>query len=283
MRSEYAGFDALHNWPVQQTPDITCYSAANYEPTELTTESIAHNVSTVSTSQVDFPRLVRRAYNDGARIFVELGPHRTCSRWIDTILGDDPHLALSINQKGRSDQNSLIRLLAQLAAHHVPIDLSPLFEDGSNPVVAKAGFVKRIPLGGDRIADLLLSEENRAYFSDLPRRAAQPAIAAPCIAEEMKVLRRNWQTLMIDTPASSRLHHPRPRKNFNDLCSKINHAAYRSLFTPKQPNPEPGIIEAARKLSTQNQFRATHLRGSSHRQPFQRPNLTISYGTKRTC
>ena len=39
MRSEYAGFDALHHWPVQQTPDIICYSAANYEPTDLTTES----------------------------------------------------------------------------------------------------------------------------------------------------------------------------------------------------------------------------------------------------
>ena len=141
MQSEYAGFDALHNWPVQQTPDITCYSAANYAPTELTTESIAHNVSTVSCSQVDFPRLVRRTYNDGARIFVELGPHRTCSRWIDSILGDDPHLALSINQKGKSDQTSLIRLLAQLAAHHVPLDLSPLFDDAPAPAVK--GFIKK--------------------------------------------------------------------------------------------------------------------------------------------
>ena len=227
MRSEYAGFDALHHWPVQQTPDIICYSAANYEPTDLTTESIAHNVSTVSTSQVDFPRLVRRAYNDGARIFVELGPHRTCSRWIDTILGDEPHLALSINQKGRSDQNSLIRLLAQLAAHHVPLDLSPLFEDVSAPVMvkAKAGFVKRIPLGGDRIADTLLTDANRAYFADLPRRAAQPAVPAPCIAEEMKVLRRNWQALMIDTPAPS-------SSNTQDHGKTLMTSAPKSIMTP---------------------------------------------------
>ncbi len=59
MRSEYAGFDALHTGLFKQTPDITCYSAASYEPTTLTTKSIAHNVSTVSCSQVDFPRLVR--------------------------------------------------------------------------------------------------------------------------------------------------------------------------------------------------------------------------------
>ncbi len=204
MRSEYAGFDALHNWPVQETPDITCYSAASYEPTLLTTESIARNVSTVSTSQVDFPRLVRRAYLDGTRIFVELGPHRTCSRWIDTILGDEHHLALSINQKGRSDQNSLIRLLAQLAAHHVPLDLSPLFEDVSTSVAGKAGFVKRITLGGGRIADILLSEEYRTYFSDLPRRSAQPSVPASSISEEMEVLRGDWHTLMTDLVAPTR-------------------------------------------------------------------------------
>ena len=166
MRSEYAGFDALHHRPVQQTPDIICYSAANYEPTDLPQNHTAHNVSTVSTSQVDFPRLVRRAYNDGAAHFCRVRTASYLLGWIDTILGDEPHLALSINQKGRSDQNSLIRLLAQLAADHVPLDLSPLFEDVSAPVMvkAKAGFVKRIPLGGDRIADTLLTDANRVIL-----------------------------------------------------------------------------------------------------------------------
>jgi PfaB family protein len=202
MRSEYAGFDALHNWPVQGTPDVACYSAANYAPTELTTASIAKNVSTVSCSQVNFPRLVRRVYDDGARIFVELGPHRTCSRWIDTILGDEPHLALNINQKGRSDQAALLRLLAQLAAHHTPIDLSPLFRDVSVPEV-KPGFLKRITLGGDRLADTLLTDENRAYFANLPRRTAQPAYPAPDIAAELAPLRRDWQTLMANSLLSN--------------------------------------------------------------------------------
>lgn len=207
MRSEYAGFDALHNWPVHRIPDIIFYSAAEYAPTELTTASIARNVSTVSCSQVDFPRLVHRVYDDGARVFVELGPHRTCSRWIDTILGDEPHLALSINQKGKSDQAALLRLLAQLAAHHTPLDISPLFEDAPAPV-AKASFIKRITLGGTRIADTLLTAENRACFADLPHRApqnqpvpAQPAwqaapSPAPGIAAELESLRIDWQMHM---------------------------------------------------------------------------------------
>ncbi len=196
MRSEYAGFDALHNWPIQDTPKIACYSAAGYEPTELTTESIARNVSTTSCSQVDFPRLVRRVYADGARIFIELGPHRTCSRWIDDILGKEPHLALNINQKGKSDQAALIRLLAQLAAHHTPLDLSPLFDDLPS-AAAKAGFVKRILPGGDRLADSLLTDENRAYFANLPRVITDsPPIPEPNIPAELVPLRRDWQMLM---------------------------------------------------------------------------------------
>jgi len=200
MRSEYAGFDALHNWPVQKTPDITCYSAATYAPTELTTASIARNISTTSCSQVDFPRLVRCVYEDGARIFVELGPHRTCSRWVDDILKNEAHLALSINQKGKSDQSSLLRVLAQLAAHHTPLDLSALFEDA--PAVTKAGFAKQITLGGDRLVDILLTAENRAAFANLPRRAAQPAYSAPDIAAEFAPLRRDWQTLMAQLSTS---------------------------------------------------------------------------------
>ena len=218
MRSEYAGFDALHNWPVQATTDVRCYSAATYAPTELTMSSIAKNVSTTSCSQVDFPRLVRRVHNDGARIFVELGPHRTCSRWIDTILWDEPHLALNINQKGKSDQTALLRLLAQLASHHSPVDLSPLFEDVSAPE-AKPGFLKRISFGGDRLVDTLLSNENRAYFASLPHRATQPAFPAPDISTEFASLRRDWQTHMVDmvqSPSSAfsqkekRLKSPMP-------------------------------------------------------------------------
>ncbi len=205
MASEYERFDALHHWPVQKVDglDVTCYSAANYAPTELTSDSIARNISTVCCSQVDFPRLVRSAYNGGARIFIEMGPHRTCTRWIESILGDDPHLAVNINQKGKSDQAALLRLLAQLAAHHTPVNLAPLFDDIPLTKV-KAGVVKKIELGGKRQADSLLSAENRAYFFNLPRRASS-SIIPPDIAAEFEPLRRDWQTRMksFDRPSAS--------------------------------------------------------------------------------
>jgi PfaB family protein len=191
MQTEYGGFDALHHWPVQALPNTTCYSAADYAPTELTEETIARKVSTVTCSPVDFPRLVQRVYDDGARIFVELGPRRTCSRWIDAILADAPHVAVGINQKGESDETALLRLLARLAAHHAPLNLAPLFAT-SGASVTKAGFPKRIVLGESRLADTLLTPENRACFSQLLRRPATPR-PSPNIAAELEPLRRAWQ------------------------------------------------------------------------------------------
>lgn len=265
MRSEYAGFDALHNWPVQQTPNITCYSAATYAPTELTSESIACNVSTTSCSQVDFPRLVRRVYADGARIFVELGPHRTCSRWIDDILSDEPHLAVNINQKGKSDQAALLRLLAQLAAHHTPLDLSPLFEDVS-ALEVKPGFVKRITLGGDRLSDTLLTAENRAYFANIGHRAPQPAIPAPNIAAELEPLRRDWQTLM------TRLYQPASPETGKSIMQKspvLSISAPAEIFLrPNAQTLSPELLKLLEK----------HLAGSDK----ERETSNKEHGTSTT-
>ncbi len=287
MRSEYAGFDALHSWPVQQTPEITCYSAATYAPTELTRTSIARNVSTTSCSQVDFPRLVRRVHEDGARIFVELGPHRTCSRWIDTILEDEPHLALNINQKGKSDQTALLRLLAQLAAHHAQIDLSVLFDDVSRPEV-KPGFVKRITPGGNRLADTLLTDENRAYFANLPRQTPQPAFPVPDIASELLPLRRDWQTLMtniilsnpgtpmienkpvLTAPASAVFLSPGPQTLSPELLKMIG-SFQREL-------PAPPVFEAQNGGTTDQTKPATVIWGQADLLKYAQGNIAEIFG-----
>ncbi|MEE8305723.1 MAG: PfaB family protein, partial [Gammaproteobacteria bacterium] len=104
MRSEYDEFVRLHTRPVENVPGVDFYSAANYETLALDSETIAHAIANVSCKQVNFPRLVNRVYDDGARIFIELGPLGTCSRWIDKILGPNEgkkeYVTMSINQKG---------------------------------------------------------------------------------------------------------------------------------------------------------------------------------------
>jgi len=78
------------------------------------------------TQPIDFPRLVNRAYEDGARIFIELGAGSNCSKWMDAILKDQRHLSASINQVNVDDHISILKLLAKLISHRVSLDLSSL-------------------------------------------------------------------------------------------------------------------------------------------------------------
>ena len=107
MRSEYDEFVKLHTLPVENVLGVDFYSAANYETLALDSETIAHAIANVACKQVNFPRLVNRVYDDGARIFIEVGPLGACSRWIDKILGHNKekkeYVTMSINQKGRDE------------------------------------------------------------------------------------------------------------------------------------------------------------------------------------
>jgi len=163
-RSEYDGFVRQHILPVENVPGIDFYSADNYEPIALDSETLGHTIARVSCKQVDFPRLVNRVYDSGARIFVELGPLGTCSRWIGKILDDKEHVAMTVNRRGISDYASIVHALAKLVSHRVPLDLSPLHgQMRASPT--KKSFVKTITLGGKRIGPAILTQENIDSFS----------------------------------------------------------------------------------------------------------------------
>jgi PfaB family protein len=132
MRSEYGGLYDLHNWPVEAVPELTMYSAADNAPvtierTEAAQKAIAHKIAHMLTSPLDFPQLVRKVYDGGARIFIEAGAGSNCARWIDESLKGSPHLALSMNRRGADDFSTLVRTLARLHSHRVPMDLARLY------------------------------------------------------------------------------------------------------------------------------------------------------------
>ncbi len=129
VQSEFEAFQRLHYWPVEYEPHIPVYSAANYEPITLESRAISQSFAHMLTHPIDFPRLVNAVYDDGARIFIELGAGSNCSKWIDAILKNEPHLSLTINQKNVSDHMSIIKLLAKLVSHRIPVNLFALTAD----------------------------------------------------------------------------------------------------------------------------------------------------------
>jgi|GEM_PF-2836592 len=126
-RVEYERIVELYTLPVREKPEVKFYSSSCYLPIPIRSKAIAHSIAKAYCEPVDFPRLVDRAYEDGARLFIEIGSRKFCSNLIEKILKGKDHLAMAINVKGTKDQASLVRILAQLVSHRVPVDLSPLF------------------------------------------------------------------------------------------------------------------------------------------------------------
>lgn len=126
MASEFFRLEELHTLPVAFIPETVLYTAADYQPVRLDAALIADNIATALTNRLDFPRLVERVYQDGARIFIEVGAGSNCSKMIAAILKGKPHAALWVDQARVSEQTMLVRLLARLLSQGIPIDLSAL-------------------------------------------------------------------------------------------------------------------------------------------------------------
>lgn len=168
MHSEYDELVKWLNFPVQnQQPPLDFYWAADDKSITLDSESIAHTIAKAICQPVDFPRLINRAYEDGVRIFIELGPGGSCSRWIRETLKQKEHVAVSINRRGVDDHTGVVRVLAQLLSHQVSVDLSPLYGQVKESLTPKKSLVKTVTLGGPRISAAILTEENRKHFANL--------------------------------------------------------------------------------------------------------------------
>ncbi|OIO04775.1 MAG: hypothetical protein AUJ51_01385 [Elusimicrobia bacterium CG1_02_56_21] len=117
----------LHLFPTTPPPGVRFYSGAWKKAYAVTRESAADSIVAQAIHSLDFPSLVRRAYEDGARIFIELGPQASCTRMIDKILGAQPHMAKSACVKNQPETGTVLRLLARLIAERAPVDLHALY------------------------------------------------------------------------------------------------------------------------------------------------------------
>ena len=124
--SEFEDFKRMHDWPVENEPPIPVYSAADYAPLQYDSSAIAESFAGMLTHPIDFPRLVELAYQDGARVFIELGAGSNCSKWIEAILKGKPFASMTINQNNVSDHLAILKLAARLVSQRIPLDLSAL-------------------------------------------------------------------------------------------------------------------------------------------------------------
>ena len=152
VKTEYEEIKRVHTDKVIECPDIDFYSAIDYEISKLDSETLANNIATIYGKTVDYTRLINKVYQDGARIFVDLGPRTTCSKWISETLGDKPNLSISINRKGTDNRLMILQALSSLISHRVSVNLDPLFPDV--PTQPEKQLMQTINLGGKNIQQI---------------------------------------------------------------------------------------------------------------------------------
>lgn len=174
--------ERLHNY-YQGTrvakPRVPLYSCATAELFPDDAGEIRKTAASGWSRTVRFREVIEKMYQDGARIFLEVGPRGNLKSFIDDILRGKPYLAVASNVQHRSGILQLHHMLAMLFAHGVPLRLEHLYQrrDPRPIELKKAGRPKtRIKLG---IEPMRLPP---GFALPLRKQPAAAAAASPMVA-----------------------------------------------------------------------------------------------------
>jgi len=185
----------LHRFPTTPPADVTFYSGGwgrSYVPDrELAADAIVAQAS----ATIDFPRVVRAAYDNGVRFFIEMGPGASCSRMIGQILEGQPHFARSLCVSAKEPLLEVLRVLGALWAEGLPVNLERLYgaeeekvapePEGKKVVIPITGapiVVPELPPGSARVP--------RAELGGPPNSLVTPSSR---LAREEKLVERDFQ------------------------------------------------------------------------------------------
>jgi len=132
VREVGSAYRDLHLLPTAAVEGVRFYSGASCKSYPVDQESAAEAITAQALDGVDFPTTVRQAWEDGARVFVELGPGRSCTRMIRSILDGERFVATALCTRNDDGVGAVLSVLGRLLAERATVDLSPLYgEPGS--------------------------------------------------------------------------------------------------------------------------------------------------------
>jgi acyl transferase domain-containing protein len=108
-------------------PRIPVYSCATAQLHPQDPAQIRQIIMNHLARPVRFRETIESMYQDGARIFVEVGPKASLTGFVNDILGDRRYVAVPSNVSTRSGVTQLNHMIGLLAAHHVPMRLDYLY------------------------------------------------------------------------------------------------------------------------------------------------------------
>lgn len=109
---------------IRRDPVCEVYSCATAEPLPSRLRKAREDVASRWTKPVRFGDTVRRMYEDGYRVFLEVGPRGLMSGAVDDALRGAEHAAIALNSIHRRGIPQIQHALAQLAALGAAFDIS---------------------------------------------------------------------------------------------------------------------------------------------------------------
>ncbi len=174
----------LHLLDTRAPAGVRFYSGAWGEAYEVDRERAADSLLAQAIHGVDFSKTVQQAYEDGVRIFLEMGPGASCTRMIQVILEGRAFRARSISSPTQNETSTVLRALAMLIAERVPVDLGPLYR-GMPADEEDPGPLSRVPVGrgGFGFSQPVLS----GALAQLPTRGSEVTMAFPHGAPDLRI------------------------------------------------------------------------------------------------
>jgi len=239
-KKEEEGLLKMHSFDLNKNLDIDFYSSITQEKIPFDGQLIAENSTAVCCNKVDFPKAVNTLLQKGANIFIELGANATCTGWINNILKEKEHLAVSINQKGKADAQAILEVLAQLVSNGVDADLSALYIE---PKIGKAprSFFKKIEVGGQRIFDLFEKEKEKGNFKNIKSSTPRGAL----VSVNPRVSTPKKELAFADDGGSNNLPPKTESMDFIDKTIHLQNNKMDNLTIKNTSKISPSVNETA--------------------------------------
>jgi acyl transferase domain-containing protein/3-hydroxymyristoyl/3-hydroxydecanoyl-(acyl carrier protein) dehydratase len=165
----------LHLLDTRAPADVRFYSGNLGRAYDVDRASAAESLVSQALDGVDFPKTITRAYEDGVRIFLELGPGSSCARMVSQILDGRRFFSRSLSSAGQDGRRAVLRTLGALLAERVPVTLDALYPPRREPEASAQGRSLHIPVGRRDFGPLPLSPQGDAIETHSPSSASTGA------------------------------------------------------------------------------------------------------------
>ena len=165
---------AVHRRPTRPVPGVAFYRGSDARAYAPTRDAVAQSSLQMATSPVDVRRVVTKAWEDGVRVFVDVGAGGRTAGWIREILVGKAHLAVAFDTPGRSAIAQAQQLAAEVWAAGVDVDSEALEARLTPPAPDAPARALVLPAHWPLIRLPAVPDTHEAVMSEPSRPAAPP-------------------------------------------------------------------------------------------------------------